>query len=149
MVTIILALIWATEGLSFFTIAFESSNLCGDMYQAFAFSTLVEIPSKFAAYFIYNRFGRKKATLISLVLTGVFAAATTLIPEMLLVKFILNMTLMMFAKFFVDIVCTGIQLCTFKLFPTVLIMDIQTFPNCFEIARNGHLVTKRSFNWNK
>ena len=120
MVTIILALIWATEGLSFFTIAFESSNLGGDMYQAFAFSTLAEIPSKFAAYFICNRFGRKKATLISLVFTGAFAAATTLIPNMSSFKYILNMTLMMFAKFFVDIVSMGVSLWTFELLPTVL-----------------------------
>ena len=118
--TIIPAFIWATIGLSYYTIVFESSNLGGDMYQAFAFSALAEIPSKFLAYFICNRFGRKKATLISLVLTGVFAAATTLIPNMLSFKFVLNMTLMMFAKFFVDIAFLGIGLWTFELFPTVL-----------------------------
>ena len=108
MFTLMLAFIWATVGLSFYTIIFESSNLGGDVYQAFAFSTLAEIPSKFAAYFICNRFGRKKATLISLVLTGAFAAATTLIPNMSSFKYISNMTLMMFAKFFVDITYTGI-----------------------------------------
>ena len=119
-VTILLALIWATVGLSYFTIAFESSNLGGDMYQAFAFSVSAEIPSMFVTYFICNRFGRKKATLISLVLTGVFAAATTLIPNMLSFKFVLNMTLMMFAKFFVDIALMSLSLWTFELFPTVL-----------------------------
>ena len=130
-----LAFTWATVGLSFYTIIFGSSNLGGAVYQAFAFSTLVEIPSKFAAYFICNRFGRKKVTLISLVLTGAFAAAITLIPNMSSFKYILNMTLMMFAKFFVDITYTGISLWTFELFPTVL--RLQGMGVCYLSERIG------------
>ena len=133
--TLILALIWATVGLSYYTIIFQSSNLGGDMYQAFAFSSLAGIPSKFVAYFICNRFGRKKATLISLVLTGAFAAATTLIPNMSSFKYILNMALMMFAKFFVDIAFLGISLWTFELFPTVL--RLQGMGVCFLSERIG------------
>ena len=118
--TLLIAFMWMTVGLSYFIIVFESSNLGGDMYQAYAFSTLAEIPSKLVAYYICNRYGRKKTTLISLVLTGAFSAATTLIPNILSFKFILNMALMMFAKFFVDIAYLGIALWTFELFPTVL-----------------------------
>ena len=133
--TLIFAFIWATVGLSYYTIIFQSSNLGGDMYQAFAFSSLAEIPSKFAAYFICNRFGRKKATLISLVLTGAFAAATTLIPNMSSFKFILNMTLMMFAKFFVGIAFLGVSLWSFELFPTVL--RLQGMGVCYLSGRIG------------
>lgn len=117
--TLLLSFLWLTAAMAYYTITFESSNLGGNMYETFGFTTLGELPSKFVAYFILNRFGRKKSTLTALVLTSGFAAATRLIP-ISSAKYVLDITFMACARLFADVNIIGLYLWSFEVFPTVI-----------------------------
>lgn len=112
--------LWFTVSMSFYTISFQSSNLGGDIYQAFALSTLAEVPSKVMGYYVCQYFGRKRSTIISLIMMSIFAVSTVFTPPGFDGKYICNMSLMMVAKFFADISVQGMYIWTFELYPTVL-----------------------------
>lgn len=127
--------IWFTVAMAYYTIAFASSNLGGNIYQAFALSCCAEIPSKIIGFFVCDRLGRKKSCLISLLLASGFALSTTAIPSTLESAYLANISLMMLAKFFADIAVQATYMWTFELFPTVL--RLQGTAVCIMFERTG------------
>lgn len=128
------AFLWMTIEMCYYTIALESSNLGGDMYTAFGLSLAAEIPSKIVACYTCIRFGRKKSVLAGMLCTGLFLIGA-LIASQYAHSFVLNITLMMFAKFFVDICEQSVYMWSFELFPTVI--RLQGTGICVICARLG------------
>jgi len=135
MLTLPQVFIWFTVSMAYYTVAFASSNLGGNIYQAFALTCTAEIPSKFAGYFVCTRLGRKKSCLVSLLLASGFALATTAIPVTFEHRYVLNICLMMCARFFADIALQSTYIWTFELFPTVL--RLQGTAVCIMFERTG------------
>lgn len=131
-------MIWATVALVYYAIALESSNLGGNMYQAFALSALADLPSNFAAFWACNYLGRKKAVLGSLFFSGLFISSIALIPHHVAYKYVLNITLVMISKFMIDLAFNGIFIWTFELYPTCL--RSQGWAVCVVFERVGALV---------
>merc|ERR1712013_862397 len=135
MLTLPQVFIWFTVSMAYYTIAFASSNLGGNIYQAFALTCTAEIPSKFAGFFVCTRLGRKKSCLVSLLLASAFALSTSAIPATFAHRYELNIALMMFARFFADIALQATYIWTFELFPTVL--RLQGTAVCIMFERTG------------
>ena len=129
--------IWATVALVYYAIALESANLGGNMYQAFALSAAADLPSNFAAYWACNKLGRKKAVLGSLFLCGIFIGSLALVPRHESYTYHLNITLVVIAKFMVDLAFNGIFIWTFEIYPTCL--RSQGWAVCVVVERVGAL----------
>ena len=135
LLTLFLGFIGFTVTMAYYAISFESSNLGGNMYQSFALSAFAEIPSNFVTTYVLNRFGRKRSILICLVITGAITGSTALIPETFSSRYILRMTLLMFAKFFIVSSLLGCFVWTFEIFPTTL--RLQGLGICIAFERMG------------
>lgn len=118
--TSVVCFIWTTVAFVYYAIALESSNLGGDMYQAFGLSTLADLPANFVALYACKRFGRRKTTLISIFMSGLLIGSIALVPFHVSYRYTLNISLAMGAKFLIDLAFNGVYLWTFELFPTVL-----------------------------
>ena len=132
------ALIWFTTAMSYYMISFESSNLGGSMYQAFAFSALAELPSNFFTTFALNRFGRKRTILICILITGVISGSTTLIPKTFSNRYIMKIVLLILAKCSAAIAFLGCFIWTFEVFPTAL--RLQGWGVCVVFERVGSFI---------
>ena len=130
--------IWTTVALVYYAIALESSNLGGNMYQAFALAALADLPSNFAAFWACNYLGRKRAVLGSLFICGLFIGGTTLVPHHHSYTYIVNISLVMISKFMIDLAFNGIFIWTFELYPTCL--RSQGWAVCVVFERIGALV---------
>ena len=73
--------IWIFIALTFFGLQLASSDLEGSVYRDFVFLCIVEYPSAFTAIYTSKRFGRKKSTLIPMLIAGVACLGIAIIPE--------------------------------------------------------------------
>ena len=133
--TLVLGLLWLTAGVSFYMITFESSNLGGDMYSSFAYSTVAALPSNFLATYALNRFGRKRFILICLVIAGALTGSTTVIPSSFANIYTARIVLLSLANFFVFSALLGCYIWTFEIFPTTL--RLQGWGICIALERLG------------
>ena len=90
------------------------------MYEAFALSTIADLPSYCASTYLSNKLGRKKTNLGGLFVSGLLMGSMAFVPKHLSYKFTINLTISMLARFFVCIAFCGMYTWTFELFPTVL-----------------------------
>ena len=118
--TLVVCFAWMAVALVYYAIALESSNLGGDMYQAFVLSALADLPANFASVYTCKRFGRRKTTVVGMFTSGLLIGSIALVPHSLSYRYIINITLAMSAKFLIDVAFNSIYLWTFELFPTVL-----------------------------
>ena len=118
--TLSIATLWFTFAVVFYTIAMESSNLGGNIYQAFALSTLADFPSCFICSYVCDRFGRKKSILVGLFISGILLGSMSLIPKSLSYRFIINMIIIFTARLVNGTAFSGVYTWSFELFPTVL-----------------------------
>ena len=118
--TSVLSYIWITCALLYFAIALESSNLGGNIYQAFGLTAIADLPSYFTALLACNMLGRKKTVLGSTFFAGVFIGCAALVPQSYEYKYVVNIVLVMIAKFFTTSAFNGLFLWTFEIYPTVL-----------------------------
>lgn len=118
--SVVLSYIWVVCALLYFAIALESSNLGGNMYQAFALTCIADLPSYVVSLFACNIFGRKKTVLGSLFCAGIFIGCCSLVPQTYKYKYIFNIVLAMLAKFCTTNAFNSIFLWTFEIYPTVL-----------------------------
>ena len=118
--TISVSMLWFTLAVVFYSIAMESSNLGGNLYQAFALSTLADFPSCFVCSYVCNRFGRKKSILTGLFVSGVLLGGMILVPKNLSYRYIVNLVIIILARFVNNTALNGLYTWTFELFPTVL-----------------------------
>lgn len=118
--TSVLCWIWITCALLYFAIALASSNLGGDMYQAFGLTAVADLPSYFVALFACNILGRKNTVLGSTLFAGIFIGCAAFVPQSYEYKYYFNIILAMLAKFFTTTAFNGIFLWTFEIYPTVI-----------------------------
>ena len=118
--TSVLSFLWITCALLYFAIALESSSLGGNMYQAFAFTCVADMPSYFVALIACSYIGRKRTVLGSLGMAGLFVGTLALVPQTMKYRYAINITLSMVAKFFTTNAFNGIFLWTFEIYPTCI-----------------------------
>lgn len=135
LLTCLLAYNWTIVALLYFAIALESSNLGGNMYQAFALTAFADFPSYFATWYACDKFGRKRSVLGGLVGAGLFIGACALVPQSFKYKYIVNIILAMIAKFLTNFSFSGIFVWTFEVFPTCI--RSQGFSFCIATERIG------------
>eukprot|EP00111_Clytia_hemisphaerica_P008652 TCONS_00025298-protein len=75
------AFIWFNSGMVYYALSWAFSDLGGNMYLNFVWSTLIELPGALISYFLLNFIGRKKTCIIIYLLTGLFCLVVTCIPE--------------------------------------------------------------------
>lgn len=133
--TLSLGFIWLTAGMSFYMISFETSNLGGNMYTSFAFTTLATLPSNFVSIYPLNRFGRKKFVLLCLTGTGLLSGSTIIIPGTFVHAYTLRMAILSLASFSSFCTIIGCFIWTFEIFPTSL--RLQGWGICIALERVG------------
>ena len=116
----LIAFLWFTIPIVFYSVALESSNLGGDLYEAFALSTVADIISYAPCAYLLNRTGRKKCILSSLFISGILLGVLLVIPKTLSFRYTLNISIVMVAKLGCNTAASGLFTWTTELFPTVL-----------------------------
>ena len=114
------AFMWFTTALLYYMLGLESSRLGGNIYEVFALSTLFEIPGSFAAIYLCNRYGRKKTILTCFLLSGLLTGAIATVPVSYPRRHVVNISLALLAKFFVNIAYCALYVWSFELIPTVV-----------------------------
>ena len=105
------------------------------MYQAFALSTLADLPSCFACTYLCDRFGRKRIILLGLFTSGILLGFMTCVPRSMSQRYVVNMAIMITARFINGTAFSGMYTWTFELFPTVL--RTQGMSVCVVLERLG------------
>ena len=118
--TLCIGTLWVTVPIVEYSIALESSKLGGDMYQAFAFSTLADFPAVIMCTYICDRFGRKKCILGGLFTSGIIVGLIAIIPRSISYRYVINIVMMTSARFVNVTAFFGIYTWTFELYPTVV-----------------------------
>lgn len=118
--TLSVAFLWVIIPLVEYFIALESSGLGGNMYEAFAFSTIADAISVLICIYLCDRFGRKKTILGSVFSSGITVVIVGLIPRSVLHRYTINITLMALARVLVVTGFFGIYTWTLEIYPTVL-----------------------------
>ena len=120
LLTISIGFMWTTVSLLYYSLVLEAASLGGNMYTTFMLTACADIPSCVTSVYTCDRFGRKKTNLVSLTIAGILIGLLALIPQTLSWKYILNMILVMIAKFFAENGFNGIYTWSFEVFPTVI-----------------------------
>ena len=115
-----LSSLWFTSSMVYYMMGLESSRLGGNMYQVFAFSTMVEIPGPFIAMYLCNRYGRKKIILVCSFTSGLLTAAIATVPTRLFRRELVNICLSLSTKLLVNIAYSAMYVWSFELVPTVV-----------------------------
>ena len=112
--------IWLTIPIIYYSIAFQSSNYGGNMYESFALSSIADIPACCLSAYISNRIGRKKTNLGGLLVSGILLGSLMFVPKSLSCRYTINITIAILARFSNCVSYFGIFVWTFELFPTIL-----------------------------
>ncbi|CAB3983634.1 organic cation transporter -like [Paramuricea clavata] len=114
--------IWITVALVYYGVSYGSVDLGWDRYLTFALTSLVEIPAVYLAVFSAERFGRKKSTIVGLLVSCVASIVAISIPEdRSNTGFIAGRIAMAaLAKLFINISFACIYLWIVEIFPTFL-----------------------------
>ena len=116
----VVVLMWFVLPVVYYSIALQSASLGGNMYVAFALSTIADLPSYCFSTYLSNKIGRKKTNLGGLFVSGLLMGSLAFVPKHLTYKFTVNLTISMLARFSVCIAFCGMYTWTFELFPTVV-----------------------------
>ena len=109
------SIIWFANGLVYFGLATTARDLGCSVYLNFVFLSLAEAPSSVLSAYLPNRFGRKKITIISLILAGIFCVSVGSIP---LDRKIIRVVFGVLGKLFATVSFNTIVVWSFELFPT-------------------------------
>lgn len=108
----------------YYGVFLSAPNIGGNFYLNFFLTSLIELPAIPVGVWVFNRFGRKKSIIASLILASLGAFASILIESegdgskgALAGKIIMSMIV---AKFFITISFDGVYLYTAELFPTAI-----------------------------
>ena len=118
--TLSIGALWIAIPIIYYSISLESSNLGGNMYQAFALSNMADPFAYIFSAYLCNRIGRKRASLGPLFISSIFLGLLAVIPRSLSCRYTINVTLIICARFASDIAGSVIFIWTFELFPTLL-----------------------------
>ena len=115
--TLAQGVLWSTTGLVYIGLASTAGDLGGSVYLNFVYLSLAEIPSNVLAAHLPNRFGRKKTTILSLFLAGIFCISIGFIPINEYGK-IIRVVFGMIGKFLSTLSLNTVTIWSFELFPT-------------------------------
>lgn len=118
--TATVVLLWVAIPVLYYSIALESSNLGGNIYEAFALSTVAELPSFMITPYLCNNMGRKLTTVTFLMLGGIVTGSMIFVPRDYSHRFAVNMTLAIVSKFFISICFNSVYTWSLEIFPTIL-----------------------------
>lgn len=118
--TLSAAVLWFAVPVVYYSIALQSSNLGGSMYQAFALSTIADLFANIPAAYLCNRIGRKKTVLGSLFVSGILLVCIILVPSTYNYRYTVNMIIAMIAKLACNIGASSGFIWVNEVFPTVM-----------------------------
>ncbi|KAL9979757.1 hypothetical protein ACROYT_G017467 [Oculina patagonica] len=115
---------WFVNALVYYGVFLSAPAIGGNFYLNFFLTSLIELPAIPVGVWAFNRFGRKKSIIASLILASFGAFASVLIASednnstgALAGKIIMSMIV---AKFFITISFDGVYLYSAELFPTAI-----------------------------
>eukprot|EP00111_Clytia_hemisphaerica_P000334 TCONS_00000879-protein len=111
--------LWFVNGLVYYGLSLSADDLGGSMYLNFVYVSLAEIPSAICAADFSNRFGRKRTTVVALILAGVFCISVPYIPLTEAGK-PSRLAVGLLGKFFLTLSFDIITIWSVELFPTDL-----------------------------
>lgn len=120
LITLRTTLVWFTLGLSCYMMYFSSPDLGGNMYLAFAFTTIPSILSCILSPYLANRIGRKKTVLLFMLITAMTLGCKGVVTSLGYNSFAVNLTIVMTAQFFCIIAFCTAYTWTFEIFPTCI-----------------------------
>ncbi|KXJ29686.1 organic cation transporter protein [Exaiptasia diaphana] len=120
--TIILWVAWAVNSMVYYGVSLSSPSLGGNMYFNFFLTSIIEIPSNGAAIYVMKKFGRKKSTVIPMILASFAAIGAVLLMKDTSDKgfYAGRIIMAMLAKFFILISFDSIYVYSAELLPTVV-----------------------------
>ena len=79
--TVIQCMIWLSSGMAFYGLHLAANDLEGSVYKDFVYLSVIAVPAVLLEIFVCNKFGRKKAILVPLLLAGFACLAVAFIPQ--------------------------------------------------------------------
>ncbi|XP_071449485.1 carcinine transporter [Hetaerina americana] len=79
--TALITLNWFANEMVYVGLSYYGPSLGSDQYVSFLLSSLVEVPSYLACWFVMDRWGRRWPLCVCMVLSGVSSIVTVLLPE--------------------------------------------------------------------
>ena len=115
--TLAQGVLWFVNGLVYYGFATTAGDLGGSMYLNFLYLSLAEIPSAIFASYLPNRYGRKKTTIVSLALAGIFCVVIPFIPLTVDGK-IIRVSFAVVGKFLNTLSFNTVAVWSLEIFPT-------------------------------
>lgn len=112
--------LWFVIPVLYYSIALQSSSLGGDMYQAFAISTVADFPGTILSTYTSNRIGRKKSILGGLSMSGLLIGSLALVPTTFHYRYIVNISIGFVGRLMCSISFYVMYTWSMELFPTVV-----------------------------
>ena len=112
--------VWLVLPVLYYSISMQSSSFGGNMYEAYALSTIADIPGCLFSSYLSNKVGRKKSILGGCFLSGIFMGSLAFVPPSLPYKYTINVTIACIARFVCCISFYGMYTWSMELFPTIL-----------------------------
>lgn len=121
--TLISWFIWFVVTMVYYGVSFSAGAFGGNRYLVFFLTSLIEIPSNYTAIVACKKIGRKKTTIIGLIISSIASAVAVLFQRDLsntgfLVARIIFASVI--AKFFINMAFATIYVFSTELFPTVV-----------------------------
>ena len=115
LVTVVLLVAFFVNALVYFGLSLVADHLgAGSLYSKFVLVSLVEFPGDLLAIFLCNKFGRKKASTLPLVLAGVLTLIIPSIPNTWTLRIVVGM----FGKLFMTISFNSISTWVVEIYTT-------------------------------
>ncbi|KAL9983938.1 hypothetical protein ACROYT_G006187 [Oculina patagonica] len=114
---------WMVISLVYYAVSFSSGTFGGNRYLVFFLTSLVEIPSNWTCIILNHRIGRKKTTVLGLIVAFFASVIAVLFQEDLQTTGFMVANIIMaqgFAKFFINMAYSSIYVYSSELFPTVI-----------------------------
>ncbi|XP_078358937.1 organic cation transporter protein-like [Oculina patagonica] len=121
--TLISCFAWMVISLVYYAVSFSSGTFGGNRYLVFFLTSLIEIPSNWTCIKLCHRIGRKKTTVLGLVVSFIASVIAVLFQRNLKNTGFMVANIIMaqgFAKFFINMAFSAIYLYSCELFPTVV-----------------------------
>ena len=127
MMILIIGWTWLTLGLSMFTSTLLMSDVGGNMYTNFAIAICITLPTYCISMYVSHQFGRKRTTLIPMLLSGIISGIISLLLKVNKGNPSLMVTLTALVKCFACIAFSSSYIWTFELYPTVVRLQGMAF----------------------
>lgn len=114
---------WMVISLVYYAVSFSAGNYGGNRYLVFFLTSLVEFPSNWTCIFLCRKIGRKKTTVLGLIVAFLASVVAVLFQRDLKNKGFMVANIIMsqvVAKFFINMSFSSIYVYSSELFPTVI-----------------------------